>query len=221
MKKALLIGIMALFAIQAHSEERTFVDMAAVRKAVEDTAYYNNLEREFFNFKKLSPENIVNLYYGQAFQEDYSPYDKLIWQDKIDKIMEEHGAKTALAICVRLLEERPAYLPLIEYTINMMDMAETDKKLKLALIMNKVHILVAIAKAAEGTMESPFIVTSVSDEYLLMSVMRLKSKKQALIEDDGHYYDMHEVEPNDNYKSDKIYFDIDLPYTRLEEKGLL
>lgn len=216
MKKLLLACLMAAFAIHAYSRERITVDLEAVKKAVQDTAYYNNLERQFFNFKKLSPQDLVNLYYGQAFQEDYSPYDKIMWP--FGEMVKEGKMREALAACISMLEERPAYLPLLSYTIDLAETAKIDEDILMALITNKVKLLLLIFDSGRGdSLQSPLIVTSVSDEYHLMNSLKLEIKKQSLIEEGGKFYDIQEVVPNELYKADKIYFDINLPFPELEK----
>lgn len=218
MKRLLLVCLLAAFAVHAsYAQKRTEIDLAAIKGTVKDTAYYNNLKREFFKLHTLPTQDLVNLFYGQAFQADYSPYDKLIWQPAIDKIMKKDGAMSALAMCFRLLEERPAYLPLLNYTINVAESAKIDKSLLVAMVMNKVKLLVLIRESGDGTIDSPLLVTSISDEHLLMEVMKLQNNSQALMEKDGRHYDMWEVTPNEMYKSDKIYFDINLPYPELSK----
>lgn len=207
---------MAAFAIHAYSRERITVDLEAVKKAVQDTAYYNNLERQFFNFKKLSPQDLVNLYYGQAFQEDYAPYDKYMWP--FVEMAREGKVREALGACLSMLRERPAYLPLLSYTIDLAETAKIDEDILMALITNKVKLVLLIFDSGRGdSVQSPIIVTSTSDEYDLISSLKLEKKGQALIENEGKFYDIQEVVPNELYKADKIYFDINLPFPELEK----
>ncbi len=216
MKKFLLICLMSIASIQAYSQEKQKPDLEAIKKAVQDTAYYNNLKRQFFNFKTLTPTDLANLFYGQMFLEDYSPYDKVMWIPKIEEIEKQKGTKTALYACIMMLEKRPAYLPLLDYTIYMADKAELDKELVTAMLKNKVLLLLEIFKTGTGeSTESPFIVVSPSDERLLLQVLRIESTTQHLIEENGRHYDMREVTPNDKFKADKAYFDITIPYAKL------
>lgn len=207
----LLVCFLAAFAVQAYPKKKqTGLDLEQVRTAVQDTAYYNNLKRQFIDFEELTPADIVNLYHGQVFQENYSPYDKLIWQPKVDKMMKEGKETEALLYCMLLLTERPAYLTLLNYTIQIADKSELGKIFIDDLRKNEASLLIAVFVSGLGdSNKSPYFVTSPADEYLLLNrVLRVEATREGVEEKKGRYYDVFNVKPNDLYKANKVYFDI-------------
>lgn len=227
MKKTLLICLLAVLATQAYSKkEGTPVDLDKIQQTVQDTAYYNGLERRFFNFEKLKPAEVVNLYYGQMFQDDYSPYDMIMWRSGIDKLVDNGKFKEAIGTCINLLEQRPAYLPLLDYTIQVCQKGKFDQNAIKALDSNRANLLVAIlvsgmreSSTIDDMGKSPkcaYIVTSISDERIfLYHVLRLQSMKQALITEGEKRYDIRYVEPNDRFNGTEVYFDVTLPFNTL------
>lgn len=193
--------------------------MERVKKAVQDTTYYNNLAAKFADFEKLTPAELVDLYHGQMFQENYSPYDKLIWQPKVDKMLKEGKTSEALMYCTLLLFERPAFLPLINYIIHVAKKADFDKDIIDLMRKNKANMLLAIFASSTGkTPESSYYVASPSDEYLFLDrVLRIENKRIGVKEHNGRHYDVFEVKPNSFYEADKVYFDITNMYGKTFE----
>lgn len=216
MKKLILILFLALLGVSGYAEKREGLDIGAIREAVQDTAYYNKLEWDFYNFKKLTPAEVVNLYHGQVFQDDYSPYDKLIWKPKADKMMEEGKTQEALMYCFLLLMERPAYLPLLNYTIRIATEMEFDQTIIDDLRTNEANLLVAMIASGTGkSTKSPILSASPSDEYLFLDrVLRTPYSRIGVEEHDDRYYDVYQITPTDLFDKDKIYFDITSRYKK-------
>lgn len=80
-------------------------------------------------------------------------------------------------------------------------------------------MLDAIYHSGQGdSTETARSVVAVAEEYTILSVMGLKMIEQALIEQDGRYYDKMTCKPRGQAEADSIdlYFDITAPYTYLQ-----
>lgn len=62
-------------------------------------------------------------------------------------------------------------------------------------------------------------VLTIGEEYLILDAFDLKDGDQALIEKDGHFYDVHIFKDAANGQPLEIYFNVDLPRQWLTEHG--
>lgn len=220
MKNILLLASALFVCLQAYSQKP--IDLEAIKVATQDTAYYNGIARKFFN-QMVSEQELIDLYYGHAFQTNYAPYDVVIWEPDIRNMQKEGKYKDALAFCLRLFEERPGYLPAIYNTAMTVGQMDLSDELKSWGYMHTGALLRTILSSGDGkSKETAFIVTSIKDEYLLMDILLgvKPTEKLELTEENGKYYDIMNVVPSDKYDSDKVYFDITLPFSQIGKSNI-
>ena len=66
--------------------------------------------------------------------------------------------------------------------------------------------------------ETAYVVISVREEYIILSVLGLKLEKQGLMALKGHSYDKMEVKNLRTQETATIYFNVDLPLGSLNKK---
>ena len=91
MRKITLLLLLAVYAVQSYAQGAR-VDIVSIKEAVADTLYYNGLKNRFKNSGLSNMYELLTLYYGQAFQDDYAPYDTA-WLNEI-------------SACLRMLDDR-------------------------------------------------------------------------------------------------------------------
>lgn len=215
MKRFALLLLLAVYAVQSYAQEAR-VDLVAVKEAVADTSYYSALEKRFKDSGLTEPQQLINLYYGQAFQKDYAPYD-MAWLDEVSALQEAGKLMDALDIVQEVYERRPAYLPALHSLASIGRDAQASKSVISSVNKRIGSLLAAILYSGNGkSPQTAFVVTSVSDEYMLMQMyFELEHSGKSFMERDGKYYEVFTVIPNENYAAEKIYFDITLPFKQI------
>lgn len=125
----------------------------------------------------------------------------------------------ALDKAVKVYEQRPAYLPALHSLVGIGRDAQASKAVISSVNQRIGSLLAAILYSGNGkSPQTAFVVTSVSDEYMLMQMyFELEHSDKSFIERNGKYYEVFKVTPNENYTSDKIYFDITLPFKEIPQ----
>ncbi len=217
MRKITLLLLLAVYAVQSYAQGAR-VDIVSIKEAVADTLYYNGLKNRFKNSGLSNMYELLTLYYGQAFQDDYAPYDTA-WLNEISALREEGKLMEALDKAAEIYEQRPAYLPALHSLTSIGRDAQAEESVISSINKRIGSLLAAILYSGNGkSPQTAFIVTSVSDEYMLMQMyLELEYSNKSLLENNGKYYEVFTVTPNDNYSSDKIYFDITIPFREIPE----
>ncbi len=217
MRKITLLLLLAVYAVQSYAQGAR-VDIVSIKEAVADTLYYNGLKNRFKNSGLSNMHELLTLYYGQAFQDDYAPYDTA-WLNEISALREEGKLMEALDKAAEIYEQRPAYLPALHSLTSIGRDAQAEESVISSINKRIGSLLAAILYSGNGkSPQTAFIVTSVSDEYMLMQMyLELEYSNKSLLENNGKYYEVFTVTPNDNYSSDKIYFDITIPFREIPE----
>lgn len=79
----------------------------------------------------------------------------------------------------------------------------------------------AIMATGDGLdVSTAFIVLDTSEEYLVLRILGMVATKQELMQHDGHWFDVQHTRPSQGDPL-KLYFNIDLPYTWLQERHRL
>ena len=215
MRKITLLLLLAICAVQSYAQKAR-IDMVSIQEVTADTSYYNGLKNRFKNSGLSNMSELLNLYYGQAFQKDYAPYD-VAWLNEISALQKEGKLMEALDKAAEVYEQRPAFLPALHSLVSIGRDANASKVVISSINKRIGNLFAAILYSGNGkSPQTAFVVTSVSDEYMLMQMyFELEYSDKSFLERNGKYYEVFTVTPNDNYASDKIYFDITLPFKEI------
>jgi hypothetical protein len=144
----------------------------------------------------------------------------------------QHDAKATQAMFAALNEKD--YTKAIEYAENILKNNYVDIEAQLVAAVayrdsnkpeqEKIHrfaangLINSILSSGHGeSLEKAFTVISTNEEYVILRVLGLSLKTQALLHADGHNYDrMDAVDPKTN-ETVTFYFNIDLPFGALEK----
>lgn len=204
MKKSLLILLLAAIGFWLPAQKFSKVDFDSIKKTLAtDTNLYGKLFNRLCNFDStLNAEDYYLIYYGQVFSKKYDPYTS---GEDFDKFNEDYGAgkyKEAAVLGEKLLRKNPLNLTLLYRTTNCF---RQTGNLVMKRRCNRAFtaLLDCIERSGDGIKcETAYVVTSVGDEYILLSDFELGYDSQSLI---GNC-DMFKVEKNEKFKNKKIYF---------------
>jgi hypothetical protein len=215
MKKTALILLLSGAAYFMPAQKFSKVDFDSVKKTLSaDTNLYNKLVERLARFDStLTEQEYYLIYFGQVFSKKYDPYNS---GEESEKFNEEYGAgkyKSAGALGEKILKKNPVNLTLLYRTANCF--RETGN-----LVMKRrcnrafFALLDCIAHSGDGiSCESAYVVTSVGDEYILLSDLNLGYESQSLI---GNC-DMFKVEKNEKFNHKKIYFNTYWSLKKMED----
>lgn len=219
MKKLFFLWLFLLFTpfmMRAQEEDFQAPDYEAIQKMMtENPNLYPSIEARFLRADfSLTEEEINIFYYGKIFRDDYSPYHNIEWTKNIWEIMTSDHVKTSvlkkeLKNINHALSKYPVSIEglFIKYVI-CMELYGQESTEEGAARSQLIALLRAIAKTGDGmTMETAFHVTHVSDEHTIMRLSGIRWKGQSLHEKEGQYYDLFELEENDD-ELENMYFNI-------------
>ena len=195
-------------------------DMEAIKASVTDPNskfYYPRLMAESEkNYTALQLEAYRHLYYGYIFQEDYDPYRKTAYSQKVSELYERNKhtraeCDTIIKYAELSLKDNPFDLQQINYLIYAL---REKKKIHLANIWQYKlnHILQAIVSSGTGiNPENAWYVVIPSNEYHIINFMGYQVTRQ---EFEKPYFDHIFVTKSDSSKkTDKdpeaFYFNIE------------
>ena len=163
----------------------------------------------------VSAEEYILLYYGSTFLEEYAPYGGSDHARRIDELIEEKRMDEAIAWCKEELAQNPGSVRGFSTLGSLYDMLG-DTVLAKVYFGRYVELLSVPFFSGTGTsMDSAFVVRSVTDEYLILAELGLKRLEQRLVFDkDDMPYDVLVVKPADGPESEEmeLYFNIYLPF---------
>lgn len=215
MRKFLMFQISFMLTLVSIGQIKS-IDLGDIKKIAETASYDDLLKRYLTNDTTLSLDDYRIIYYGHAFKESYNPHarhDSILTLNKY--LNNSHGSidfNKVIYYTFLILDEYPFNIEQIYITGIAYDrIGEKDSSL---LWFYKYDTLIkAIFSTGDGkSEETAFIVTKISDEYAILNALDLNFTGQALISKKNKYYDLIHVAPN-NFKIDKLYFDINLFFT--------
>lgn len=198
MKKLLLIfSLVLLFAANAWAQEVDAPDYKAIRTTIQNQKgpnYYPSLMRRYLaNDTTLTLEQVRNLYYGFALQEDYVPYQtpkKELYD--IRRVLTEHKGNPrqcpeAIQVSLEVLDDNPFDLLAIS-TMSFAYLQLQDTVSYHLWNEKQTSLLDAIISSGDG--ESPataFHVINIEHEYEVLNRMGLQLETDSLCNDKIEY----------------------------------
>jgi len=180
-----------------------------------------NKKRSDYYYKKLFNRYLENdtnftlsekrhLYYGFAFQKEYSPYGHSTYQDSLEVFyskehLNEKDFKTIVKYCQLILDEYPFNLSALgDIRFAYFNLNNT----KLEMIYNYKYFLIidAILSSGDGlSEETAFSVIEVPHEYAILAVLEFNFGGEQSLMTGG--YDYLKLEENE-YDIEGLYFEI-------------
>jgi len=177
-------------------------------KSKKSKYYYSNLLSKFnSDITSLSLDEYFMLYIGAALQSGYSGYNNS--DSKIVNAFKSEEYKKCIQLSNNFLADHPTSIETYYYLSNSLYM--------LGRYEESLHYLTAyyglingiLYSGTGGDAENAFIVTSPSDEYIVLNYYNLTFAGQKLVTEKKKYYDIFYYYDSNNSKS-QIYFYIDL-----------
>jgi len=183
-----IIGlIFFLNGLFANSQQIGRIDFDQIKRNITDPEsqyYYPDLiERILANDEKITHGEYKHLYYGNVFQEYYHPYGSSFVKKDFDEIYAAGDNKKIIEKGLAVLQENPVD---IEVTLKVLLAYLNEGDTTMARIYGKKYygFLDVIYASGDGeTMESAYVVISVTDEYRVVGDLNLSVIEQYLIED--------------------------------------
>lgn len=191
------------------------VDLRVFGRRARNDEVFHAIRARFEAADSLLPfSDYMTLYYGYAYRDDYTGYDRL--PDCMAT-----NPKRALAKCLKVLARNPASPQFLWAAIVLADRLGRPEE-EIANYKTRLQrILTIIYTLGHGTEAAPFIVTSVPDEYRLMyDLLGVEQvKNQQLILSGGEPRDRIEIEACDTpfFKGTEVWFDVSFSYPMLAE----
>lgn len=209
MKKILLLPVLILICVSLSGQKVSRVDFDVIKKSLDDSPkLYQQLLTRFINSDStLTNEEFSIIYYGQCYQDDYSPYGND--QENFDKFKKHYLEKNydrALPIALKMIKNNPldmkmTFKALVCYH-QLQDVAGKNN-----MIIRYNGIMSTIFNSGDGKSDSTaFVVMCVSDEYELMANLQVETISQSLIGS----CDLMRLKEND-LGIDKLYFNVSKP----------
>ena len=230
MKRLLLTVAAVFFACLAMGQEADSMyseyvvpNYDQIKKACAEKSgsrYYARLAKRFAEADtSLQLEDLHTFYYGQAYLEGYSPYQRFDEFDGIRAIMNKDAdptiedTKEIIRLADAVIAQNPAEPMAYYYKFVGQSVAceyfggDTAEMQKTQLQFQM--LFYTIASTGNGiTPEVAMHVVNTSHEYMMMNMYGFSTRKQALMSIEGHNYDMFVLDSND-YAVDTLYFNID------------
>lgn len=182
--------------------------------------FYSKLAQRFENMDTtLDIKDLHTFYYGQAYLDGYFPYGDPGGFDQIRDILNKEEeptiqdsrtivklANAAIARCPA--EPRAYYYKFIGQSIACEHFGGDTNELEKTRAQFQVLFQTIMSTGNGLSPELAIHVVSTSHEYMVMNMYGFHPNMQALMNIDGHSYDMFTVEPNE-YDVDTLYFNID------------
>ena len=156
--------------------------------------------------------------------EAYRPYAT----DTLDKAPVEqelkNGERTAaLHALDRILEGHWVDPAAHEYAASVCDVIDEPARARLhETFMTRILDTVfgtGVGQKDGQSYEEAWPVLTIREEYLILDAFELKDGEQALVEHDGHFYDVHTFKNSPIGKNITIYFNVDFPRQWLRKHG--
>ncbi len=214
MKKVIVI-LMLLVSIMHHqaiAQQVYDIHLDTIKSVLNEAPrIYEDIMKKFVaQDTTLEWVDYLTLYYGKAFMPGYSPYGASLSSEISALIKEEKHQEALKEVNLKLISQ-PTNLKLLQLKGYLLNMTNDTVNSKIAY--NQYFSLLSIPFFSGNGLsaDSAFVVTSVSDEYLIVRELELTSTSQSLISINKRSYDiLHCIDKEGNQK--KLYFDNELPF---------
>jgi hypothetical protein len=220
--KSFIFAIFIIVAVsQANSQTISNIDLDDIKEETLDSTsdyYYPTLVKRVADVTdELTDSEYTYLYYGAAFQENYSPYTMFGVNGYVDDLLGEKKYKQALEVARAEWQKKPVHLLLLERILFCFHKLHEDDSVKAYQDIYS-GLLGAITRSGDGkSMESAFVTISVFHEYTLLENLGLKSTGQVLMQGNSGPVDRlilkkrGQKRKRGQKKIKEIYFNVSLP----------
>ena len=218
---ALLAAVPAI----AEKVEVKKVDFARVKSVThnpESRYYYPKLMEKFLNNAPtdMDIEDYRNFYFGYVFQEDYNPYRKSVYSEKVENLYYQKSRERNDCDSIQKYAELSVYDNLFDldqleyYCIALKD----KKKHTLYQIREKkLDMLIrAIMTSGRGTKDEPWVVICPAHEYYIINSLGYQAIGYEALDGGIDYI---KVEPKEGSKVEGFYFDVSQMLAEAKRKG--
>lgn len=206
--------LLLLAGATVYGQEFRKPDFSQIEKGIRDRGsalYYPKLlDRYLKGDSTLNEQEREHLYYGFAFQEGYSPYTMLPFDDSLRQVIRKEHLETAdYHEMIRYADSVLVRNPFSMRTLNYQAYAyrKLDRRPEWELNIQKIRtVLNAIINSGDGkSVATAFTVIQVQDEYSLIHALSFEfGGNQQLV--DGHY-DYLALKEN-KFNIEGLYFDV-------------
>lgn len=208
-KIAILSGLLTLSTIVLG-----FTPMYNIEKIKSDTrnmSYLNLLYQYKSNDMSLTRENYRTLYYGQVFCSNYEcKLDAFNPARELKYIYSgAYDLRKELAYHLEILRNQPFAL----YHIARVHILYTTiKDMNLAKLWERKYsyLIKSIFSSGSGDIDYPLTVAHLDDIHEVIKILKLEVIDSKFVEIKKNNYCIISCKPNDKFKANKIYFDINL-----------
>ena len=233
MKRVFLI-VSLLFAVSIlYAQDETWCnppDLKKIEKEVNSKSsphYYPKLVKRLAACDTtLDGSDYEALYYGQAYQEGYSPYGDNGNMSAIRKMLQQDtltpdDVKKIMKHAAEYIKKHPAdpqiyYNRFVvrNYSIQMhgADSGDLEADYYRFIMLSRAFVNSGDARSMDHAM---YVVTT-AHEYFLMNMMEVRMHTQHLITQNGHSYDLMELGENED-GLDSLWFNIDINFNWLNK----
>ena len=191
-------------------------DMDTIKHNIENpysNYYYKKLWRKFLsNDTNMSMQEYRHLYLGYMFQEDYDPYRRSEFSEKIQPLYYKKShtpaeCDTIIKYAELSLADDPFDLRQMEFFIYALK--EKKKYARASIWQFRLnHLIPAILSTGKGTKEMPWVVTSPIHEYVIINNMGMMAVEHQPLEGDVDYIIVDK--PKDKKAPEGYYFDVSM-----------
>jgi len=174
-------------ALFAESQQVGKIDFDQIKRNITDEKsqyYYPSLfQRILANDGSLTHKDYKHLYYGSVFQDYYHPYGDSFSKKEFSETYQTGNNKQIIEKGILVLQENPVD---IEVTLKVLLAYLDEGDTAMARIYGKKYysFLDVIYASGDGeSIETAYVVISVSDEYRIVGDLNLSVKQQYLIDD--------------------------------------
>ena len=221
MKNFFFILLYIVLESQAGGQIISNVDLDDIREETLDSTsdyYYPTLMNRVADMTdELTDSEYSYLYYGAAFQKNYSPYTMFGVNGYVDDLLDDNKYKQALEIARDEWQRKPVHLLLLERILFCFHKLHEDDSVRAYQDVYS-GLLGAIRSSGDGkSMESAYVTITVFHEYTLLENLGLKSTGQILMQGKAGPVDRLTIKKRGQKrkrgqkKIKEIYFNVSLP----------
>ena len=185
--RIILSFILIVSSLFAQSQQVGKIDFDQIKRNITDkkSQYYYPLliKRILANDSSLTHKDYKHLYYGSVFQDYYHPYGDSYVKKEFSEFYQSGNNKEIIEKGILVLKENPVD---IEVTLKVLLAYLDEGDTAMTRIYGKKYysFLDVIYASGDGeSIETAYVVISVSDEYRIVGDLNLSVKQQYLIED--------------------------------------
>lgn len=174
----------------------------------------------------LNESDYEALYYGQAYQKNYSPYGSDDNMDAMRKMMRQDTLTSAdvkkfLSHADAYIKDYPADPQVYYYKFVVQNYAKQIHGANADGIEDNYYRFVMLSRALVGSgdgrsTEHAMYVVSTAHEYFIMNMLDVQMRSQSLIYDNGHKYDLIHLWENEE-GLDSLWFNVDICFNWLNK----